>query len=173
MLATIFIGLTIVFMIANLYYFFTGHKYKKSYFQSSLFQKLFYTMIGITIGFAVLYYLLSLEHDVIRIGTEDGENGGETFTDFLYFSGVTMLSVGYGDLVPIGSARLFALIQAGIGLLLPTAYFIRAMNEKKDNENTQENPQGNDEDGKEEQGNFSDKRSKGKKEEREMEKVES
>ncbi|MGE7979836.1 potassium channel family protein [Psychrobacillus sp. NPDC093200] len=50
----------------------------------------------------------------------------------IYFSGVTILSVGYGDLVPVGKARFFALIQAAIGLLLPTAFFIRALGEKED-----------------------------------------
>ena len=141
-------------MTANLYYFFSGGKNKRSYFQASLFQKLFYSMVGITIGFGALYYLLSFQGEVIRVGTEEGKNGGENFLDFLYFSGVTMLSVGYGDLVPVGGARFFALIQAGIGLLLPTAFFIRALNEKEDS-----NGEGK-KDGKEGQGNRSDKREK-------------
>lgn len=59
----------------------------------------------------------------------------------LYFSGVTLLSVGYGDLVPVGSARFFALIQAAIGFLLPTAFFIRALGEKGDNDGEGAKPQ--------------------------------
>lgn len=171
MMATILIGLTIAFMAGNLYYFFAGGKYKRSYFQASLFQKLFYTMGGITLGFAVLYYLLSLQSEVLKVGTEEGENGGENFLDYLYFSGATMLSVGYGDLVPVGSARLFALIQAGIGLLLPTAFFIRALSEKNDNDKEKNNSEKNnkdetDKDGKEGQGNYSDKRDKNDEDER-------
>ncbi|MFC3041574.1 ion channel [Virgibacillus xinjiangensis] len=50
---------------------------------------------------------------------------------------VTILSVGYGDLVPVGPARLFALLEAGIGLLLPSAYFMKAIsssdNKKEEN----------------------------------------
>lgn len=154
MISTILIGLTTLFMLANLYYFFAGRRYKRSYFQASLFQKLFYSMAGITIGFAVLYYLLSFQGEVIRVGTEEGKNGGETFFDYLYFSGTTILSVGYGDLVPVGSARFFALIQAGIGLLLPTAFFIRALSEKGHGDGKGKKA------GKEGQGNRSDKRDK-------------
>jgi len=153
MFSTILAGLTILFMLANLYYFFSGRKYKKSYFQSSLFQKLFFAMLGITIGFAVLYYLLSFEGDVVRVGTEEGKDGGENFWDYLYFSGVTLLSVGYGDLVPVGKARFFALIQAAIGFLLPTAFFIRALGEKEDShrEGTKTKKEGRKSNGKDEQ----------------------
>ncbi|QHJ72366.1 two pore domain potassium channel family protein [Planococcus halotolerans] len=160
MLSAILIGLTIVLMSANLYYFFSSGKNKRSYFQPSLFQKLFYTLAGITVGFGVLYYLLSFQGEVIRVGTEEGEDGGDNFLDFLYFSGVTMLSVGYGDLVPVGGARFFALIQAGIGLLLPTAFFIRAISEREESDG-----EGN-KNGKEGQGNRSDKRKKDDKDDR-------
>lgn len=162
MVSTILIGLTIIFMIANLYYFFAKGKYKRSYFQSSLFQKIFFSMFGLTIGFAILYYLLSLEGDVIRVGTEEGKDGGENFLDYLYFSGVTILSVGYGDLVPVGKARFFALIQAALGFLLPTAFFIRALSENgDDNEKKQRNQKGErQKSGKEGQGSRSDKRDK-------------
>lgn len=154
MITTILIGLTILFMIVNLYYFFAGRKFEKSYFQSSLFQKLFFAMLGITIGFAALYYLLSMEGDVIRVGTEEGKDGGENFLDYLYFSGVTILSVGYGDLVPVGKARFFALIQSAIGFLLPTAFFIRALSEKEDSHGEGKKSEA------EGQGNRSDKRGK-------------
>lgn len=154
MFSTILMGLTILFMLANLYYFVSGQKYKRSYFQSSLFQKLFFAMLGITIGFAVLYYLLAIEGDVVRVGTEEGKDGGENFWDYLYFSAVTLLSVGYGDLVPVGKARFFALIQAAIGFLLPTAFFIRALSEKGDRDGDGKKA------GKEGQGNRSDKRDK-------------
>ena len=113
-------------------------------------------MFCITIGFGIVYYLLALEGPVLRVGTEDGENGGETFLDYLYFSGVTMLSVGYGDLVPVGTARFFALIQAGIGFLLPTAFFIRALSEKEGRSQEGEHKKGE----KKGQGNRSDKRGK-------------
>lgn len=132
MFGTILIGLTILFMAANLWFFFTGRKFHKSNFHPPLFQKLFYSLIGITFGFAVLYYLLGMQSVVIRLSTPEGKAGAHDFWDYLYFSGTTMMSVGYGDLVPVGSARFFSLVQAAIGLLLPTAYFAKIMTGDKE-----------------------------------------
>jgi len=126
-ISTILIGLTIVYLLANLYYFFTNKTYKKSYANSALFYKLFFVLLSITFGFAVLYYLLSFDEVILKIPDSTGTQGKDFFT-YLYFSGVTILSVGYGDVIPVGSARFFSLIQASIGLLLPTAYFMKAMN---------------------------------------------
>lgn len=144
MIAAILIGFTILLMLLNLYYFFTNKQHKESFIHPSLFTKLFFVMTAITFGFAVIYYLLSLNTDILRLNDETGRPAGDSFWDYLYFSGATMLSVGYGDLVPIGSARFFAIVQAALGLLLPSAYFVKAFSEM-----------GNDE--KDGQGNRSDK----------------
>ncbi|MDP4552297.1 potassium channel family protein [Alkalihalobacillus macyae] len=42
----------------------------------------------------------------------------------LYFSAVTLLSVGYGDITPIGIGRWIAIIEALIGYLMPAAFFV-------------------------------------------------
>lgn len=145
MVSFILIGLTILLMLVNIYYFFANKQHKDSFIHPSLFTKLFLVMTAITFGFAVIYYLLSLNTDILRLNDETGMAAGDDFWDYLYFSGVTMLSVGYGDLVPIGSARFFAVIQAALGLLLPSAYFVKAFSEMGGEE-------------KEGQGNRSDKK---------------
>ncbi len=129
MIATILIGFTILLMLLNLYYFFTNQQHKESYIHTSLFTKLFLIMIVITFGFALIYYLLAFNNDVLRLNDETGRRAGDDFWDYLYFSGVTMLSIGYGDLVTMGYARFFAVVQAGLGLLLPSAYFVKAFDE--------------------------------------------
>lgn len=43
---------------------------------------------------------------------------GRTFLDALYFSAVTATSVGYGDVTPVGAARVIALVEAVFELLL-------------------------------------------------------
>lgn len=134
MISTILIVLTILFLLVNLYFFFTSKSFKKSSFNPSLFYQLFFNLVGITFGFAFLYYLLSLNSIIIRIGSSTGEPTEETFWNLLYFSGVTLLSIGYGDYVPVGNVRFFAIIQASIGILLPAAYFLKAMNQE-DNKN--------------------------------------
>ena len=40
------------------------------------------------------------------------------FLSALYFSAVTATSVGYGDIVPIGSARLVAIVESIAGLVI-------------------------------------------------------
>jgi potassium channel LctB len=128
MVSTILIGLTLLFLLVNLYYFFTNKTYKSSYASSALFYKLFYVMVSITFGFAVLYYVLSWNEVILKVSDSTGDQLNGDFGDYLYFSGVTMLSVGYGDIVPVGSARFFSLLQASLGLLLPAAYFMKALN---------------------------------------------
>ncbi|SFF72778.1 potassium channel LctB [Halobacillus alkaliphilus] len=123
---------TVIFILANLVYFFSNKTYRNSYFSTALFLKLFFVSLGIILGFSVLYYLISFNSPVIVEGNDSMSPVDPSFWNFLYFSGVTMFSVGYGDYVPVGPTRFFALIQAGLGIFLPTAYFIKALDSSKD-----------------------------------------
>ncbi|MFT9849376.1 ion channel [Aneurinibacillus sp. REN35] len=49
----------------------------------------------------------------------------DRITRSFYFSAVTLLSVGYGDLSPFGAARGVAMLEAMIGYVLPAALVIR------------------------------------------------
>lgn len=122
----------IIFITVQLMYFFQNKTYKKSYFSTALFKKLFFVLFGITFGFTLLYYALSFQETVVVHEVSDNTPIEHNFTNLLYFSGVTLLSIGYGDMVPVNSARFFALIQAAIGVLLPTAYFMKALGQSKD-----------------------------------------
>ncbi|MGN8647199.1 ion channel [Gracilibacillus sp. HCP3S3_G5_1] len=122
----------IIFITVQLMYFFQNKTYKKSYFSTALFKKLFFVLFGITFGFTLLYYALSFQETVVVHEVSDNTPIEHSFTNLLYFSGVTLLSIGYGDMVPVNSARFFALIQAAIGVLLPTAYFMKALDQSKD-----------------------------------------
>ncbi|MGP4040017.1 ion channel [Gracilibacillus sp. D59] len=121
----------IIFIIANLLYFFRNKNYQKSYFSTALFKKLFFVMFGVTVGFALLYYALSFQETVVVQELSDNTPIEHSFSNLLYFSGVTILAVGYGDMIPVNSARFFALIQAAIGVLLPAAYFLKALDRSK------------------------------------------
>ncbi|MGX2958686.1 ion channel [Peribacillus sp. JNUCC 23] len=85
----------------------------------------------ILIGFALIYLLFELQnHSVIL------DNGKRVEGDFFqqlqtsfYFSAMTMFSVGYGDISPIGVGRMVATIQAFIGYALPVAFVIRTVSE--------------------------------------------
>jgi hypothetical protein len=60
-------------------------------------------------------------YGVIRglgMGSLGGNNGPMTLDVFMYFSAETYTSIGYGDLVPQGPARMLAGVEALNGLLL-------------------------------------------------------
>ncbi len=91
--------------------------------------KFFYTLLvvyfTVLTSFACLYFVLSF-HGVLLL--EDGElkrlSPFETLAHSFYFSGVTLMTVGYGDITPIGWGRLLALLEALIGYILPPAFFL-------------------------------------------------
>jgi len=92
--------------------------------------ELFYTLIIIytlvIIGFGIIYFMLSLYGEVlIETGQIYPISIGTSLFRSIYFSAVTMLTIGYGDIVPIEAARLIAIIQALLGYLLPTTFVLK------------------------------------------------
>jgi potassium channel LctB len=78
-------------------------------------------------GFGLIYALLSLMgYPVLRL--ELNESDFMTFIEAcIYFSSTTILSVGYGDIVPVGAGRWIAAFQALIGYLLPIAFVLSSV----------------------------------------------
>lgn len=80
-------------------------------------------------GFGLIYILLEIRGFTVFI---DGVMGrGEDFTSRLetsfYFSAITLFSVGYGDISPIGIGRMIAVIEALIGYTIPAAFVFRVV----------------------------------------------
>jgi potassium channel LctB len=78
-------------------------------------------------GFGLIYALLSLMgYPVIKM--ELDQNDFISFIEAcIYFSSTTVLSVGYGDIVPVGAGRWIAALQALIGYLLPIAFVLSSV----------------------------------------------
>lgn len=102
--------------------------------------EVFYTLLLIytivIIGFGLIYFILSFQGGVL-IAPEDQIPTtviGRLF-EAIYFSGVTILTIGYGDLSPIGIGRLIALAEALIGYILPTAFVLRLVTGPKEEGN--------------------------------------
>ncbi|MEK4031043.1 potassium channel family protein [Pseudobacillus sp. FSL P4-0506] len=90
--------------------------------------------LTLMIGFALIYTLLQLNGQAVWTGEEaSAVNFWDKFFSSLYFSGITLFSVGYGDIVPEGAGRWVALIEAWIGYTIPTAFVVRTMLEKDNN----------------------------------------
>lgn len=87
------------------------------------------TYIILLVGFGFIYTLL--EAAGISIIIEAGNSVEPPFLHIMgtgmYFSAVTLFSLGYGDVVPIGAGRWLAMLEALIGYLLPAAFVMRTV----------------------------------------------
>lgn len=125
------LGAICLIIFASLTLFIRGGKMFRREMKDTRFSaELFYTLIIIyaivIIGFGLVYFILSF-HQIILV--EDSKlrqvNVLGSMIHSLYFSGVTMLTIGYGDITPIGIGRVIAVIEALIGYILPAAFVLR------------------------------------------------
>lgn len=126
------IGVICFILIKSLIEFIQGGKLrvrmemKESRFSIEIFYTLLIIYSIVIIGFGLIYFILSFQGVVL---VEHGElrqvNVIGSIIHSFYFSGVTLLTIGYGDIVPIGVGRFIALVQALIGYILPTAFVLR------------------------------------------------
>lgn len=106
---------------------------KESHFSREVFYALLIIYIIVITGFALIYFILSfqgivlVEHGELRHVSMVG-----TLIHSFYFSGVTLLTIGYGDIIPVGIGRFIALIEALLGYILPTAFVLRLVQTRHD-----------------------------------------
>lgn len=101
-------------------------------YKTSLSLEIIYTFITIyfifIIGFGLIYYTLSYKQQILIYNVQDLDLSegflGHLFIS-LYFSGVTLLTIGYGDITPLGIGKMIAIIQALFGYILPTAFILK------------------------------------------------
>jgi rhodanese-related sulfurtransferase/voltage-gated potassium channel Kch len=95
--------------------------------------QLFLLWIGMILLSGVIYWLFALINDHILI-EEGSPVGGDLkgLVSSLYFSFVTATSVGYGDIVPIGFARVIAVGEAVAGLLVFGAVIAKLVSHRQD-----------------------------------------
>ena len=95
--------------------------------------QLFIIWMGMVALCGTSYWLLAIagEHGLIEHGAPLGVdlNG---LTSAIYFSFVTATSIGYGDIVPIGFARVIAVIEAVSALLLFGAVIAKFVSHRQD-----------------------------------------
>lgn len=100
-------------------------QYKQISFENFLFLGITYAII--MVGFGLVYVLLELKG--LQVITDGGEPAGESFFERLgvsvYLSGITLFSVGFGDVVPVGIGRAVVVAEALIGYTIPAAFVVR------------------------------------------------
>jgi potassium channel LctB len=77
------------------------------------------TWLAINLSFGVIYWLASFlpGHGLRELGQPLGHGAGDLM-EAIYFSFVTGLSIGFGDVVPNGILRLFAVVEGAACLLV-------------------------------------------------------
>lgn len=99
---------------------------QESRFSMELFYALLIIYSIVIIGFGMIYFLLSFRGILlVEYGELRQVNVLGSIIHSIYFSGVTILTIGYGDITPIGIGRFIALVEALIGYVLPTAFVLR------------------------------------------------
>ncbi|MBP1948100.1 potassium channel family protein [Virgibacillus litoralis] len=135
----IIIGICFI-LIASLVDFIRGGKLRiniqmrESRFSAEIFYTLLVIYLIVILGFGLIYFILSINNILL---VENGElrkvSVIGSISHSLYFSGVTLLTIGYGDITPIGLGRFIALVQAIIGYILPTAFVLRLVQSNQEN----------------------------------------
>jgi len=123
----------IFFIIIRSIILFITHDEKRNQLKThrtSISLEVFYTLIIIycivIIGFGLIYFILSFYQLILVENVKDGNVSViSLFLRSLYFSGVTLLTIGYGDITPLSIGRFIAITQALIGYLLPTAFVLK------------------------------------------------
>jgi potassium channel LctB len=82
-------------------------------------QRLIAFWLGMIVGFGVVYWLAGISMGWgLQAGSLAVKPDLEGFGTAIYFSFVTALSIGYGDVTPIGALRILAVIEGIAGLLI-------------------------------------------------------
>ncbi|SRR5579875_528117 len=95
--------------------------------------RLFLFWLAMTLFFGLIYWTAGLMHHsgLYENGKRlDGSLGG--LADSIYFSFITVTSVGYGDILPHGIARVMAIVEAIAGLLLFGAVISKFVSRRQD-----------------------------------------
>jgi potassium channel LctB len=93
-----------------------------------------YLYLSLLIGFGMIY-LICIQSNIpvlYEAGIPISDGYFDNLLTSLYFSAVTLFSVGYGDIVPVGVGRFLAVLEALIGYILPAVFLARTVigNEK-------------------------------------------
>jgi potassium channel LctB len=90
---------------------------------------LFILCLNIIMLFTVLYAILDVLNLGLIVDHHSPEREVPAWIDHgartIYFSAITLLSVGYGDITPFGWSRGVAILEATVGYILPAAITVQ------------------------------------------------
>ncbi|QHT45865.1 two pore domain potassium channel family protein [Bacillus sp. SB49] len=113
----------LVLIAASLRQIFVSLEFEHKIFSFQLFVSIMLLYAIVMIGFGIIYAaLLNQGMAVYRIESSLYQPlwMGEIARS-IYFSGITLFTVGYGDMIPVGIGKWIAILEAMIGYTLPAA----------------------------------------------------
>ena len=82
-------------------------------------ERLIAVWFGMILVFGLIYWIAGVGMGMgLQAGTHLVKADAQGFVTAIYFSFVTALSIGYGDVVPLGWFRILAIIEGAAGLLI-------------------------------------------------------
>lgn len=131
-MAILFTVIICYIMLKSMRHFLLFRELKTIRHETTISLEVFYTFVILycifIVGFGLVYFIFSL-NGIILI-----ENVPVAYPNMtvlrqlflsMYFSGVTLLTIGYGDITPVGIGRIIAIVQALFGYVLPTAFVLK------------------------------------------------
>ncbi|MCM3477993.1 ion channel [Caldibacillus thermoamylovorans] len=119
----------IIFIItSSLRTLFVPTALQEKYLSWESFIYLIFIFSTIFLGFGLIYFIFIQNGFTILL--VNGNEVKDTITSLhtcFYFSGLTLFSVGYGDVVPVGIGRGIAIIEALIGYTVPASFIVRTV----------------------------------------------
>lgn len=114
-----------ILMALRILFFPDRFKFKQVSFENFAFLGCTYAVI--MIGFGLIFLMLEMKgiHVIIDSGQGDVDSWNKRLGTSLYLSAITLFSVGYGDVVPVGVGRLLVMVEALIGYTIPAAFVVR------------------------------------------------
>ncbi|PKR84528.1 ion channel [Heyndrickxia camelliae] len=123
------IVLVILCICMSLRTLFFSHKLKGKQISFDNFLFLAFAYCVLMIGFGLIYLLLEIKglNIIIDHGAQLSGSYFHKLYTTLYLSAVTLFSVGFGDVVPIGIGRVIVIIEALIGYTIPAAFVVKSV----------------------------------------------
>ncbi|MRG87548.1 potassium channel family protein [Salinibacillus xinjiangensis] len=129
-------ALILYIMASSLYTYFKRKEQIRGRFSFDQFYILVIIYLTVMIGFGLFYFLLSQKGiPLLNEGYLQGTSQLDRLGHAIYFSGVTLMTIGYGDITPIGIGKFIALLEAMLGYVLPAAFFVRVLRDSQYEEN--------------------------------------
>ncbi|WP_082234822.1 ion channel [Halobacillus massiliensis] len=123
----------IALIIGSIRQLFTSLEIDHHMFSYQIFITLVLLYTVVMIGFGLIFATLSMQGIEVFARTlyHESSTWFQEVERGIYFSGVTLFTVGYGDMMPIGIGRWIALAEAVIGYTIPAALVAKVWQSSK------------------------------------------